>query len=963
MSEKEIIETEDELTRSESIFQQVLGSFSTVYKKIDRFFNKGGFEKFCREPKTYYYFFGTFFSHTVVLVGRYIYSMFWVKGRVISFNPLYIIIFGVLPFGVWAMSTICEKFDTRGTKRLLLWYCVINLVMIIGEGPWMLIYKYLVFPKVLSIPIRGSIEPSLVLSLARICLAGAVALPSLVILKPLTAYLNEYNTVLMINKFKLNKVLDLRPNKNQAYDFGFMKDAEGYGNKLTMHEHDLYVHLLLIGASGVGKTTTSINPMIINILETKVKNRECRQALLEEMLRHKKAYIKGPVKNPTEYDIAPFAKYKDEWEDVYREYPDAGLTVISPNVGIGNAVVRLCGDCDVNVNMIDPEKHYKQKHVTHVGINPLYVTPGLDDVKKVESIVSNARAFSETLLSVNEASGVGGGEQYFKDLNTSVTTNVAGTVMTYASLTGQQALLGDVQQCIKDFKKLYPMVVKINEAYELGLKICNPNEVQQIEKGKKNAKHEDSLDGLDVNNDITRACLDASESKGMLADGNAEMDAIMRIRMSIDSYKRPIRNMIQYVNDELFLNGKIMFDQSRGLRNIIDEMLELPVVYDLLNPEGPRIDFDDNFKCCNVTVVNTAIGKVNKKSSSAIGLFYMLCYSNAVKRRPNNDERPRDSQPHFLIMDEAANYLHWVMSESVNLWRQYKCASVYAFQALSQMDSNPTYKDIKGSLLQVGNIVAYGRLGEDEMATFQNLAGEKRVTEYQNTLSQASLMDANPSGSASVRTQEKDEAVATATDLRYKDFKEATWFRYIDSNVLPPIPVMLDFADMDVFKKRKKYKSLSFNKYKTKEPITEEAVLSEEKTDKKVFYDKEVKENTPFEESHQSVDRNDDGSWRDKDWKNDTDKDVSGEATAVKTPSGGSVEELIVTEKDIEKKIAEERRKEAENNAFNTLMSKESDGSGNDYSEDIGIVLDGSSTSTEGADGDSDDEGDFYAFL
>jgi len=791
-------EFEKPVSRGGNFFERAAAFMGNTYDKVNKFFKDGSFEAMCRRPSTYFYPFLVIGTHFVIMMGRYLFCLFWIRPNIITWNPAYVLFAAVSPFAIWAMSTMCEKFDSHGTKRALLWFCVISAVFTVCEIPWYIVWRLLVV-RIMTIKVAGSMTPGMVVNLARMSLIASVLIPSLLILLPVRKTLKDENVMKNVGDFKLNNFVDMRKDKEVAYDIHIMKEAEGFGKKMVIKQQDLFTHMMLLGPSGTGKTSTSITPMIIDILDRKCRNRNERQKRIMRMLVEKKAYINAPVAMPGEYDVLPYPDHKAEFDQLYVDYPDCGITMVSPNDGIGDAVVELCKKIDVEVQMVDPEKYYDDAH--HMGLNLFFVPLGLSDIQRTVRIVTNARNFSEILISVNEASGSGGGDQYFRDLNTSVTTNIAGTVMTYKALLGQQATLGDVKECINDFKALYSMALFINERLSLGLTIQNPNEVDSG-KGKGNTPPKDN--GENIGRDVERAKAEAAERERKKAEaelnGEAGLEGVSveKIKKGMESYKRPLRDMVRYVNDELFVNGTKMYDQSRGLRNILNEMVSHPDVYDILNAEEDYIDYDRNLDRCSVTVVDTAV-KLGKKASSALGLFFLLNFNDAVQRRYRDKKHPRQTQTHFLIVDEAAQYTHSFMSQSVNLWRQYRVSAIYAFQTLLQMDANANYKDIKGSLLQVGNIITYGRLGEEEMQTFETLAGEKKVVQYQMSVSSSSLLADNASSSVGERTQEVTEAVSSKTDLRYKNFKEATWFRYVDGNVLPPLNVMLDFADMHYF--------------------------------------------------------------------------------------------------------------------------------------------------------------------
>lgn len=756
-----------------------------------QFFKDGEFRKRCSEKKTYYLPFGIFLTHFIILGGKYLWSLYWVEGEIISHHPVYLAIFILAPFIFWAMSTMCETFNTHGWKKSIFLFCVINAVMIVVQCIWEVIFRFAVM-HILQIRVTETMTEMMVINLARIVLIIGFILPTFALLKPLISIIKDSGTRDLIENFKLDDVIDMRPNRNVAYDIAVMKEVSGFGKKLAMQEQDLYTHIVLVGPSGTGKTSTFITPALIDLIETKCKNRDKRAERLKKMLNEGTAYVASPLAQITEYDIKAKEGHEDELNRIYRDYPDVGITCVSPNDGIGDAVVRLCQAAGVEVNLVDPEKRYEKEIVKHLGINSFFIPKGLSEKEKIVRIITNANSFSEILLAVNDASGAAGGDQYFKDLNTSVTSNIATIVMLYASLHDSCATLGVIQSCINDFTIMVPMCKEINEKLGFGLEIADP---KKVDKKPKRSKRDDDIDLEQLQKPYSAQ--EGYEEGGIAGKaGDNLIEALMK--NALDIY-RPMRIALQYVNDDLFLNGDKMYDQSRGLRNILNQMISHPDIFAILNAQQDYVDFDRMLNRCEITVVNSSLNVGGQKGSSALGLFYLLNHSNAVQRRYRDDKHPRETQPHFLITDESAQYLHSWMSQAVNLWRQYRCGCLLAFQTLSQMERNAAYRDIKDSLLQVGNIIAYGRLGVTEMETFESLSGTRDVTEYQETLTRSSILAEDPTANVGERRMHTEKANVTGSKARLKKFKEATWFRYINGNVLPPLAVSLDFANMKFF--------------------------------------------------------------------------------------------------------------------------------------------------------------------
>lgn len=718
-----------------------------------------------RRASTYFIPIAIFVIHMVVLIVRYLYALYSIGYQIISNNPVYLLLAVTIPFLLWTLSSMCEKFSYAKIKRMGLWACILSAILTIFQPLWFAIYQLAVIP-IMGIEINAFMTKGMVLALARIAMLVPLISALFLIIVPIRKVLSGEQFTDHLDSFRIDHVVDMRKNKGVAYDIPIMRDVKNYGKVMPMYEEDLFTHLLLLGASGTGKTSSCIIPMIICLLKRKVENREKREKELLEFVRQGKAYIKGPLAHPTEYDIVPYPEYEGQYRKVYSKYPDCGITCVSPNEAIGDKVVEFCDDCGIMVNMIDPTKAYPGCFVDHVGINPFYVPFDLAEEERAVVIINQAKDFSETLITVNEASEDNGGEKYFRDLNTSVTSNVAIICMLFANINHRQTDLGEVQECIIDFKRLFPMVKEINNVFHFGLDIVDPVMAAELRKAKGGGGRVE-----------TSGLANAIRSGANVPGGGTANRSSLPGDNDLDENVRTFKFACRYVNDELFQKGDTMYDQSRGLRNLINDMISHPRVYKILNARDHYLDFDRTLSRCEVTVINTGI-KINQASSTALGLFFLLNQKRSVLRRPVNDR-----QPHINIVDEATQYVHPWMEDAIGLYRQYKCSCTFAFQSLAQMEKTNKTRYIKGLLLTVGNIIVYGRVGVEEMRMFEMMGGSQKITQVQEQNSRTSILADTPSFTTGEKFMESDEAMVTASKLRIRSFQEVTWIGSVKGDV------------------------------------------------------------------------------------------------------------------------------------------------------------------------------------
>ncbi len=819
-----------------------------------------------REESNYYVPFALIVSNLIILVARYIWCLYWIEGKIFCSHPLYLIPAAVLPFAVWCCSTLVEKYNFYRTKFFLLFACIVNAFLTLMQPLWWVVYDKII-RKILNIRITEAFTPNMVVMLARITFILTFVIAFLVVGSPVFRLSKSGELREKIEYFKLNHIMDLRPNRYVAYDLRIMKDMRGSGRIMPLYEEDLYTHIALIGPSGTGKTSSSILPMFICFLDRKIENREKREKLLLKMLEEKKAYIQGPLAQPTEYDIIPFKAYEKERQQIYKDYPDCGVTFVSPNESLGDDVVKLCEKCGVSVNILDPTKKYEQSNVNMVSMQPFHVPLGLSSEDLAVSIVNQAKIFSETLITVNEASGEGGGEQYFRDLNTSVTSNIAIICMLYRNLRKEQTDIGEIRRCINEFHELYPMMQFINDKMQLGVEIVNPVEYKEQQKMRKQgggnippriSNNPEGLGILDAIKQVEGAGVSSGQNGNeakAVDDNDAEYYGRIGYLSSSDHSDETVEAFtyaLRYVNKELFMSEDKMYDQARGLRNLINDILAHPQVYRVLRGSGRCIDIDRALSRCEITVVNTAI-KISQQASTSLGLFFLLNHKRSVLRRPMGDR-----QMQALVVDEATQYVHPWMEDAIGLYRQYHCFCTFSFQSLAQMDKTNRTKYIEGILLTVGNLIVYGRVGVKEMEIFEKMGGSKKITQLQEQSSRTSIFADTPSATTGGRLMEADQSSATATSLRVRGFQEVTWIGTVEGDVQYAKIAKLSFANVDKKTFDKGAEPFDFSDY-----VTDGAIPVDDSLEKNNCTDKEPEQETGITEQGEKeyiIDADDDAS-------------------------------------------------------------------------------------------------------
>ena len=246
----------------------------------------------------------------------------------------------------------------------------------------------------------------------------------------------------------------------------------------------------------------------------------------------------------------------------------------------------------ISVNVLDPIGDYSMyENAKSVGINPFYVPLGLSEEERVIYISHAANVFAEVLIATNQMNGAAS-DVYFTDISLSVSSNIAAVVMLARNIKGQQAYIDDVQNCISNFENIRPYMDIIEKYYNIS---------------------------------ILSPFAHSKNSNDRNTEAFAQAKINLQSNRSGELKKNPYYQQLLFVAQELLGSGSAeMFSQARGLRNLINKVLQdTRIKAKLSEKDEGRIDFDHILSDNEITVVNTAI-ELGKSSSTVLGLFFML---------------------------------------------------------------------------------------------------------------------------------------------------------------------------------------------------------------------------------------------------------------------------------------------------------------------------------------------------
>lgn len=708
--------------------------------------------------------------YVVLLCCRYVDAFSIMHTSVLCNNIFYILLSILLPFGFWIAATNENYWSFHNRKMFYFYLCFFNLCLSILQPVYTLCRN-------IAVALAGKLKPSAILSPATIVLCAQIltmlffAAILVVAYSQLEPLFTSQGLKRQIKIFKLKHHVDTRRDKEYLYDLHIVKDLES-GANIAIKEIDRFVQMLIIGASGTGKTSSTILPAIVEDLDQILRNMEKRMEEYLKLIRDgrlslKKGCLRGKDV-PEDDDFIPIGTQREikateeKLKEIRRRFTGAGITVVAPNASLNEEIIKLCQARGINVNVLDPVNDYSDKtkypNVKEVSMNPFYVPLDLKNERERVIYIANASTmFAEVLIATNQADGKG--DPYFTDLSLTICSNISTIIMLAKNIKGEQASLDDIQECINDFSLINPYVKEVEEYFDIY--------VQEKVSTKGQTK------GEDIKNNAPK----------------------VSNRQKRNTKKNPYYMVILFIKQELIGPGaEDLFPQARGLRNLINKIVVDPRVKEKLTvEEGEMLNFDKILSNNEITIVNTAI-ELGAATSTAFGLFFILLHKISVLRRPKGFR-----SPHFLWIDEATQYMHPCYEDMIALYRQFRCAVSLALQSLDQVEKNASTRYLKDVFLSAGTHIAFGRLSPEEMKILMEMGGTKEIMEEQYTVTGQSVFSTDPTASHSVRSALSRVNNIEGSDMRIRDFQEITIMTLDNGRVLPSRHAKVFFVSPDAF--------------------------------------------------------------------------------------------------------------------------------------------------------------------
>lgn len=400
--------------------------------------------------------------HMLDTVLNFIKSVYFIDTVYFNYSSVNVILWLCLPIIMFIWSTCFKSWNFHMRKHCILWLTTISLIFEMVKYVYLISFSIFV-PLLIKLPLVRGVTCAMVLYLIRLvlllCTLGFVVWMLVFIFN---LFSNTY-TKKDIETFRLNNYV----NKNAfaAFDkYAYNVSAiwrMSSGFRFVIGEADRFLHMLVNGVTGSGKTSSMLIPMIVDDMDTKVRNEDTLKKKLVNAVKKGKITLNEPFKDE-DFSLKYFSS-KEGYEDLLfllqKKYRSAGMTIMAPDASLTDQVYDFCMKRNIPCNRIDPEPDTTTMLSKEgcVGFNPLLMPKGItkNHPRYHTLVVQKATLFADVIQAIAELGGKS--EQYFASINRNIITAfVILLELTYEETEGKPPTPENLQEWINDFSRVQP---------------------------------------------------------------------------------------------------------------------------------------------------------------------------------------------------------------------------------------------------------------------------------------------------------------------------------------------------------------------------------------------------------------------------------------------------------------------------------------------------------------------------
>lgn len=169
----------------------------------------------------------------------------------------------------------------------------------------------------------------------------------------------------------------------------------------------------------------------------------------------------------------------------------------------------------------------------------------------------------------------------------------------------------------------------------------------------------------------------------------------------------------------------------------LDNLLRIPGIKPILCNRHNNINFDEFLAEGKMTFVCTRRGDLGAAGHKAFGLFFLISMQDAVLRRAGNEAT---RVPHFLYIDEFADFICRATEPMFTLYRKFKVAPTISIQSLSQLEIHGHKENYRSLILSnCANKIFTGNADFEEVEYWSKELGYHREWSYTQSIDTSKL--------------------------------------------------------------------------------------------------------------------------------------------------------------------------------------------------------------------------------
>lgn len=665
------------------------------------------------------------------------------------------------------------------THKKLSDYNKINLSLLIYLSALILIYKYL-YSLIYIFLFESSIYCFL------------IEYREINIIKFLSFYIYfiflYFSTIKIIkNKNKLYNLLigmsfDLPLIIKNDYDIKICKNKKNSSWEYIRY-NDRFLHTNIIGATGTGKTSSLIIPIIYQDLLSYKNNLIKLETIVFKMAKENKITFNKnfDIKKFNIKNIKVKNEFKNEYKSKIKNLKFMGMTIIAPDMSLINDVYKICMDLDLDIQILNAKDINLDSRYEYY-YNPFDIK--LDDIKSYkDKIIKTSNLFADIMLFSFESNGQI--DPYFSSVNRLLITNISILVMLAQAKLNKyykkkysikKANILIIRNLINDFSKINEYFIDFKKII-IKESILKTNFSKLFDLYTYDDSKIENLKDININN---------IKIKGIF-------ESIFDILENKFKIKKDKNNQI--IESELEKH-------SQGLKNQLNNFLLDTNIQRVLCGNSnilKSINLDDNIDQGKITLFNFELGDLGAINSTMLGMFFLNSLDQSILSR---DINKKNQFPHHQIIDEFPLLCNENSTKGFTLYRKFNCAITIAMQNLSQMEKTKNMTYLKNIILSnCSHHIVFGRGTIDDSSLYSKMSFMKKNKIESTQISKDSILNYDPSLKIAKKIEISLENEFNYENIRNSKFQEIIFYTVKNNSLRKPIKGLVFFLSKNNYKK------------------------------------------------------------------------------------------------------------------------------------------------------------------